>query len=421
MGTVGAETSRARVLRDNLINKLSSGGQIRTERVLEAFREVPRHMFLPGVDLARAYADEAISTKWETDGRPISSSSQPSIMAVMLEQLGVEPGQRVLEVGAGTGYNAALLDHLVGAGGAVTTVDIDEDVVTSACRQLAAAGHSRVTVVRADGADGWNDGAPYDRIILTVGAEDVAQAWVDQLAVGGRLVIPLSLRGSQRSVAFERAGDHLVSRSMIDCGFMPLRGSLARPGTVRSLGDEPGVLLKLPDEREVDTDGLYAALHRPGDAVPTSVSVSRADVLGGLRLWLALHEPDVGQLTAHGAAIDHGLVPVMVAFPGMVLTSVLLGHGAMAALIGPDPGQVSDMERFDLRVRPFGPDAVGLARRLTDHVRAWASGGRPSTAELRIRAYPRTSLERADPRPACIEMPPARLVLDWQVELSAVQ
>ncbi|MGC1208384.1 MAG: methyltransferase domain-containing protein, partial [Ornithinimicrobium sp.] len=219
-------------LRDQLVDRLVAAGHIHTEEVAEAFRVVPRHVFLPGVEPADAYADEAIVTKREADGRPISSSSQPAVMAIMLEQLGVEPGQRVLEIGAGTGYNAALLAHLVGAAGAVTTIDIDPDLVGQARRNLDAADFSRVRVVCADGADGWVENAPYHAIILTAGTEDLAPTWVKQLAPDGRLVLPLSLRGRQQSVAFERAGDHLASVSLASCGFVPLRGVLARADAV---------------------------------------------------------------------------------------------------------------------------------------------------------------------------------------------
>src|SRR5215204_4057723 len=123
-------------------------------------------------------------------GRPISSSSQPAIMAVMLDQLDVRPGQRVLEIGTGTGYNAALLAELVGGSGAVTTVDIDADLVEQAGRNLDAAGvggvdvvrgdgsAGGVDVVRGDGSAGWPDAAPYDRIILTAAARDLAPAWL---------------------------------------------------------------------------------------------------------------------------------------------------------------------------------------------------------------------------------------------------
>lgn len=224
-------TEDVRAMREQLVDHLLDAGRITTAPVAEGFRVVPRHVFLPGVAPTTAYTDEAIPTKWAPDGRAISSSSQPSIMAIMLEQLSVEPGHRVLEIGAGTGYNAALLAHLVGESGAVTTVDIDQDLVDRARDHLAAGGFTSVQVVCADGSGGYAEGAPYDRIILTVGADEVAPAWVDQLAPGGRLVLPLSVEEGQRSVALEWHGGQLVTMSSVGCGFMPLRGALARFGS----------------------------------------------------------------------------------------------------------------------------------------------------------------------------------------------
>src|SRR2546427_13184569 len=101
-----------------LVDRLKNIGLIRTPRVEEAFRAVPRHLFVPEVDIHTAYSDSYIVTRWQ-DGTPISSSSAPSVMAVMLEMLDLQPGQHVLEIGAGTGYNAALLAHIVGESGQV--------------------------------------------------------------------------------------------------------------------------------------------------------------------------------------------------------------------------------------------------------------------------------------------------------------
>src|SRR5512146_3300442 len=109
-------------------------------RVEAAFRAVPRHLFLPDLTPEEAYRDEAIPTKRLQTGQIVSSSSQPSIMAIMLEQLALEPGQRVLEIGAGTGYNAALIAHLVGETGHVVSLDIDQDIVDAAWLHLAATG-----------------------------------------------------------------------------------------------------------------------------------------------------------------------------------------------------------------------------------------------------------------------------------------
>jgi protein-L-isoaspartate(D-aspartate) O-methyltransferase len=166
----------AAALHQALVDGLVSGRSITSPRLEAAFRAVPRHLFLPGIPLEEVYRDQFIVTK-RLDGEPVSSSSQPQIMATMLEQLALEPGQRVLEIGAGTGYNAALLAHLVGDAGQVVTVDIDEDLVERAQAHLATAGCLRVRAVSGDGGLGYAADAPYDRIILTVGAWDVTPAW----------------------------------------------------------------------------------------------------------------------------------------------------------------------------------------------------------------------------------------------------
>jgi protein-L-isoaspartate(D-aspartate) O-methyltransferase len=179
---VAPETANPERLRAALVESLRAKGALRSPAVAEAFAAVPRHLFVPDVSVEEAYRDRFIATKRMADGEVISSSSQPEIMAIMLEQLDVRPGQRVLEVGAGSGYNAALLARLVSHSGSVTTVDIDDDLVASARAHLTAAAVTGVRVICADGWAGVADGAPYDRIILTVGAHDLSPAWRAELA-----------------------------------------------------------------------------------------------------------------------------------------------------------------------------------------------------------------------------------------------
>ena len=127
--------THAEQLRDALVDELLEAGMVRTPRVEMAMRTVPRHVFLPGTPLRRAYANEVVQTKRDADGVPISAASQPSIVGAMLEQLGVSPGMRILEIGAGTGYNAALLAYLTGDRGEVVTVDVDDDIVAGGSRE----------------------------------------------------------------------------------------------------------------------------------------------------------------------------------------------------------------------------------------------------------------------------------------------
>ncbi len=155
---------------------------------------------------------------------PASSSSMPSLMADMLAALDPQPGQRVLEIGAGTGYNAALLARLTGPTGQVVTVDIDDDLVLGARDHLRAAGCTSAQVIRADGGLGYPAAAPYDRIIITAGADDIPPAWREQLAPGRALGDPAHARAG-RSLAQSPVLAHLrANRRLRDqCSRPPMR------------------------------------------------------------------------------------------------------------------------------------------------------------------------------------------------------
>ncbi|GII80926.1 hypothetical protein Sru01_59080 [Sphaerisporangium rufum] len=365
--------------------------------VAEALRAVPRHLFLPGTPPADAYRDEAIVTKRDADGRPISSSSQPTIMAMMLGQLGVAPGHRVLEIGAGTGYNAALMSYLAGPAGAVVSIDIDADLVEAARARLHAAGHSGVRVVHADGAAGFAPGAPYDRVIATVGVWDLEPAWFDQLAPGGRIVVPLDLRGVQRSVALERAGAYgWTAVSIIPCGFMRMRGPAAGPERTHVLDREAGLVLESPAGQDTAAGPLAAAL-AAGPVVerPTGVAVAAPEVSDGLSLWLALHEPR--WCTLSGPAARLGAAPLNV--QGFGMAPGLLGPRGLALLAR--PGGAPDAG--DLVVAGFGPDGGELAADLAARVRDWAAAGRPGTAGLRLEV--RRGRDASDPPPGAGVIP----------------
>jgi protein-L-isoaspartate(D-aspartate) O-methyltransferase len=219
----------AATLRRRLVRQLEEKGLLRDRRVRAAFLDVSREQFVPEYakqhGLEAVYRDDAIVTKKTEAGHGLSSSSQPGIMAEMLDHLRLEQGQRVLEIGAGTGYNAAILARAVGDEGRVVTVELDPDTARAARRALR---ETRVKVVTGDGRDGYPAGAPYDRIIVTASASEVPRAWLDQLARGGLVEVPLRLRpsaGLQLIPTLRRENGTLRSVSVVCGGFMPLRTS----------------------------------------------------------------------------------------------------------------------------------------------------------------------------------------------------
>ena len=410
----------ASALHRALVDELVSRGHIASPSVEAAFRAVPRHLFLPDVPLEEVYRDQVIVTK-TVDGQAVSSSSQPQIMAIMLEQLALLPGQRVLEIGAGTGYNAGLMAHIVGDAGRVVSVDIDEDLVEGARRHLAAAGCDRVRVLAGDGGFGHPADAPYDRIILTVGAWDVAPAWSEQLRPGGRLVLPLAVGGAQKSVAFERANGHLVSVSVTACQFVHLRGACVGPGRRVPLGPDPGLDLWVGDRAAIDASATYALLQGPRRDVAAGIQVTSREVYGGLIPWLAFNEAGFCWLQATGPTSGESPVPGLFALAGRFRSTVGVHDGASACFLMRPPDwsipveQAPDPSPFELFVRGFGDDAP--TRRVLERVRAWEARGRPGTEGLRIRVYP-IGVEYAA-RPDEIVVPKRwnRLVLDWPAQV----
>lgn len=418
----GDEEGNTYALHQALVNKLKRDGTIFTPSVEAAFGAVPRHLFLPGVAPSEVYRDQAIATK-SLNGIFVSSSSQPAIMAIMLELLELKPGQRVLEIGAGTGYNAALIAHIVGETGQVVTVDIDEDIVESAREHLAAAGFDRVQVVCGDGGLGYSAAAPFDRIILTVQAWDITPAWWEQLKPGGQLLLPLSvIRGVQKLVAFEHKENFLVSVAVEDCGFITLRGAFAGPERYVQLGPEPGLYISVEDPGLVDVEAVYQLLMGPSIDLPTSIRVTPREIWGGLSLWLALHEPTFCGLGAQGAVAERGIVPDLFGFSTKSSSTVgMLGQQRLCVLMPssqkaselPTQCIAADPSVFELFVRSYGSDDR-LAQRLIEQVSAWDAAGRPSNKGLHIRAYPLHAAYVPSENETVIPKRWTQFVLNWQ-------
>ncbi len=213
-------THDAAARRGALVDRLVAERTIRSPVVEAAMRRVPRERFVPHVDLADVYEDRPQLVKRDETG-PLSTISQPTMIAIMLEAARLSDGDRVLEIGSGTGYNAALLATIVGPTGSVVGIEIEDDLVRSSQAALADVGLANVTVHIADGRQGWPDDAPYDCVMATVGAEQISEVWREQVARGGRLLVPL-LR-QRRLVVQERDRDGWTTVVTSPASFIPMR------------------------------------------------------------------------------------------------------------------------------------------------------------------------------------------------------
>lgn len=269
-------------------------GRTYGQAAIDAFRTTDRHAFLPGVDLESAYKEDPVPIKHDEHGEMISCVSAPSVVATQLEQLGAQPGHKVLEAGAATGYNAALLGRIVSPGGQVWTLDVDEDLIAGASKHLAEAGAQNATAVMADGAAGLPEHAPYDRIQFTVGAGDVPVKILDQLAPGGRLVLPMRIRGSiSRSFAFERDGYTWKTVSCEMATFVPLRkGGCDDVYTLVPMASEGNVRLETFSEQDVDREALRTVLDEQQTKLYTGVTFRQGSAWEWLYLYLACALPN---------------------------------------------------------------------------------------------------------------------------------
>ncbi|HEX6323734.1 MAG TPA: protein-L-isoaspartate(D-aspartate) O-methyltransferase [Vicinamibacterales bacterium] len=200
--------------RRRMIDEQLRSRGIRDERVLAAMGEVPRHLFVPAGNQAAAYADTPLPIG---HGQTIS---QPYIVGFMTEALQVEPSHKVLEIGTGSGYQAAILGKLAGE---VYTIELVPELAERARGELAAQGFANVHVRAGDGYQGWPDHAPFDRIMVTAAPEDVPQALVDQLAPGGRMVVPVGPQfGDQELRILTKTPDGIVTERSLPVRFVPM-------------------------------------------------------------------------------------------------------------------------------------------------------------------------------------------------------
>lgn len=197
-----------------VVEQISRRG-LNEPRLLSAMRTVPRHLFVPSEYRSSAYEDGPLPIGF---GQTIS---QPYIVALMTNLLQLQGNERVLEVGTGSGYQAAILSKLAQE---VHTIELLPELAESAAKLLAELGMDNVHIHVGDGSLGWPDNAPYAGILVAAAAPQAPRALLEQLADGGRLVIPVGGRGFQELEVWERKGGRYVSSNVLSVAFVPLRG-----------------------------------------------------------------------------------------------------------------------------------------------------------------------------------------------------
>lgn len=208
---INADKERNRMVDEQIVSR-----GVQDERVLAVMRKIPRHEFLPEAIRGMAYADNALPLG---EGQTMS---QPYMVALMTELLGLKGPERVLEIGTGSGYQAAVLAELCEK---VYTVERVKSLADKARATLDRLGYKSVAIKVYDGTYGWKEMAPFDAIVVTAGSPDIPAPLVEQLKEGGRMVIPVGDRYGQELVTVVKTAEGITARRSIPCVFVPLIGN----------------------------------------------------------------------------------------------------------------------------------------------------------------------------------------------------
>lgn len=211
------DTARRRMVAEQIAG---SGRGVTNARVLEVMGKVPRHEFVPENQRSRAYQDMPLPIGHE------QTISQPFIVAFMTERLEPKPTDRVLEIGTGSGYQAAVLAELVAQ---VYTIEIIEDLAKRAAADLKRQGYTNVQTRAGDGYKGWPEAAPFDAVIVTCAPDKIPQPLIDQLKEGGRMIIPVGPAGNQELFLLRKHQGKLEKKSVLPVLFVPMSGEANRP------------------------------------------------------------------------------------------------------------------------------------------------------------------------------------------------
>ncbi len=204
--------------KNRLINNLILLGALKTPTIIEAFRKIPRHKFILKDHLRHAYNDIPLPT---IHGQTIS---QPYTVAIMTEALDPRPGEKILEIGSGSGYQAALLAHCVGPKGKVITVELEPDLVEFSKNNIKKVKLNNIKIINWDGKKGYKKESPYDKCMITAACKEIPKPVIKQVKIGGRIVAPVNDFFGQRMIVLDKLSDKKFEKK--DLGsfvFVPLR------------------------------------------------------------------------------------------------------------------------------------------------------------------------------------------------------
>lgn len=343
-----------------------------TPDVEAAFSAVPRHLFLPDLAPEDVYVDRAIPLKKDAGGLLTSSSSQPSMMAIMLNQLQLQAGDNVLEIGTASGYNAAIMQYIVGKNGSITTIEIDKTLAETAQHNLLRAHASRVHVVNTDGVTGYAPRAAYDHIVATVGVWDVPAAWLNQLKPKGSLVVPIVVDGVQVSATFKAMSDGTyLSVDNRPCAFVYILGKSAGPDFRRQVTNSPMYILAARVD-QIDTVALDMLLSQDHEFYQFDTNLSQSDYWNGYQIYLMLN-----------ASSDYVFF-VYAVFEGQIAYEV---NGRGIGLFTKGTAALAGYHEKGVTHCFAGADAfLEMQNQLDD----WQSLGRPMVDKLRIKLIPKS-------------------------------
>ncbi len=361
-----------------LVDELRDRGDLKNWRLEDAFATVPRHLFLPDVTLSEAYSDKSIAVCYDTTGESTCSATMPSMIAYLLNQLQLEDGHNVLEIGTGTAYSAALIRNIIGPEGRVTTLEIERPVVQLAQDNLLRAGVTGVNVVHVDGAEGYAPRAAYDRIVSTVGIWDIPPAWLRQLKPGGRIVAPVALDGLQVTGAFTVQPDgSLLCEEVMPSAFVYIRGAMTPPVMRKRIGSTALTLIA-DDVSMIDSVAMHVLLSSDGELSRLDATLDSADYWYGFLPYLMMCEPEKSVFALYDVVDDQKAYGL---------------HGEGFALF--TPASACFVPYYGLgNVHNFaGSDAYMLVE---DYLTSWRAIGRPSIDQLRLRFIPKTTPKTLD-------------------------